>query len=158
MPTGSSDYWHHCRPSLLELGAAMATREHPGEQPKVVTDQFLNVDARVEGVTLENSPFWTTSFRGCRNLVIDRVSITTPCGGFAVAPNTDGFNVGFTDGALITNSYVLAARSSFDESRRRRGRDADSPRRRVAATFGLDRRAHRYETATTACRFLGSTT
>ena len=100
MPPGQSDYWHNCRPSLLELGVALATSAGPAQ------NEYLNVDATFVGFTLENSPFWTTSLRGMRGLVIDRVSITAPCGGYSAAPNTDGFNVGFSDGVSISNSYV----------------------------------------------------
>ena len=92
--------WHNCRPSLLELGVSTATKHG------TVENDFLNTDATFSGFTLENSPWWSTSFRGTRNLVIDNVKVTTPCGGYPVAPNTDGFNVGYSDGVLITNSYV----------------------------------------------------
>ena len=92
--------WHNCRPSLLELGVSLATKGG------IVGKNYLNADATFSGFTLENSPWWSTSLRGMRNLVIDNVRVTTPCGGYPVAPNTDGFNVGYSDGVLITNSYV----------------------------------------------------
>jgi len=71
-----------------------------------------NVDLSVSGITLANSPFWTFVLRGASNARIDNVRITTPpCDGgknvgYDAAPNTDGFNIGHSDGVLITNSYV----------------------------------------------------
>ena len=84
-----NNYWHNCRPSIMEFGIGLA---QPGQQG-------TNTDVRVTGVTLDSSPFWTFVARGAHNLVIDRVSITTPsCAGgrnkgYAAAPNTDGFNI-----------------------------------------------------------------
>ena len=98
----ANNYWHNCRPSIMEFGLGHG---QPGQQG-------TNTDVTVTGVTLENSPFWTFVARGATNLLIDHVSITTPsCAdgknqGYAAAPNTDGFNIGGSSDITITNSYV----------------------------------------------------
>lgn len=75
------DYWHNCRPSLLEFG-----RRGPFYDSGVT--QVL-----VEGITLLDSPFWTFSSRDGYGLVVRRVNVTTTGCGYGEAPNTDGFNI-----------------------------------------------------------------
>jgi len=71
-----------------------------------------NTNLVVRGITLSNSPFWTFVARGAENLWIDDVHVTTPpCDhgknvGYTAAPNTDGFNIGSSNGVLITDSSV----------------------------------------------------
>lgn len=97
------DYWHNCRPSLVEFGCG---------QMCVGNVTVANTQLRVSGITLSNSPFWTFVLRGARDAWLDDVKVTTPpCDGgknvgYGAAPNTDGFNIGASDGVLITNSYV----------------------------------------------------
>jgi hypothetical protein len=75
----------------------------------------------VTGITLDSSPFWTFVARGARNLVIDRVSITTPsCAGgkntgYDAAPNTDGFNIGGSEG-IVRFLRVSSLASSTDDA------------------------------------------
>jgi polygalacturonase len=88
------DYWHNCRPSLVEFG-----RRAPYYDSGVT-------DLVVKGVTLKDSPFWTFSGRGLKRALISDVHVTTSGCGYANAPNTDGFNVQGED-ILIEHSTVL---------------------------------------------------
>ena len=76
------DYWHNCRPSLVEFG-----RRAPSY------GGFGVSNITVRGVTLKDSPFWTFSGRGMKGALISRVSVYTTGCGYLEAPNTDGFNV-----------------------------------------------------------------
>eukprot|EP00656_Telonema_subtile_P036025 TRINITY_DN39999_c0_g1_i1.p1 TRINITY_DN39999_c0_g1~~TRINITY_DN39999_c0_g1_i1.p1 ORF type:complete len:272 (+),score=20.78 TRINITY_DN39999_c0_g1_i1:243-1058(+) len=76
-----TDYWHNCRPSLVEFG-----RRAPYYDSGVS-------DVVVKGVTLRDSPFWTFSGRGLKRAVISGVHVNTTGCGYGEAPNTDGFNV-----------------------------------------------------------------
>ena len=75
------DYWHNCRPKLLDFGRG--DRRGYG----TVTD------LTVTGVTLKDSPFWTLTARGLRRGTFRDVKVTTTGCGYAEAPNTDGFNL-----------------------------------------------------------------
>ncbi len=103
-----SSYWHHCRPSLVEFGIGYAQSQ---PTPQFPGGQGANHNIFVRDITLDSSPYWTFVARGASNLVIERVSITTPsCAGhdadFTKAPNTDGFNIGGSDGVVIRDAYV----------------------------------------------------
>eukprot|EP00729_Bicosta_minor_P009719 gene9719-5455_t len=87
------NYWHNCRPSLIEFG-----RRGPAYDSGVS-------DVTVEGVTLKDSPFWTFSGRDMHRLRISSVHVTTTGCGYAEAPNTDGFNIQGQD-ILIEDSSV----------------------------------------------------
>ena len=76
-----SNYWHHCRPSLLEFG-----RRGPEYSWGVS-------DVKVSGITLLDSPFWTVSVRNATRVTFSGVHVTTGACGYAHAPNTDGFNI-----------------------------------------------------------------
>ena len=60
-----NDYWHNCRPSLMEFGVGQATADGP-------SNEGSNIDLTVRGITLANSPFWTFVARGAQSLAIDR--------------------------------------------------------------------------------------
>ena len=57
---------------------------------------------RLEGITLQNSPFWTLHPVYCTNVVITGVSINNPHD----APNTDGIDIDSCEDVLIENCYV----------------------------------------------------
>jgi hypothetical protein len=76
------DYWHNCRPSLMEFGCG---------QQCVNNASVANIHLRVSGITLENSPFWTFVLRGASDAHIDDVKV----GASAVAPDllaVEGFS------------------------------------------------------------------
>eukprot|EP01079_Euglenida_sp_SAG-EU17-18_P011794 gene11794-2149_t len=79
--SGPDNYWHNCRPSLVEFG-----RRAPYYDSGVA-------DVVVRGVTLKDSPFWTFSGRGLKRALIQDVHVTTEGCGYSQAPNTDGFNI-----------------------------------------------------------------
>jgi len=89
--TSHGAYWHTCRPHLLYLG------HHHADSG--VTD------LTVSGITLKDSPFWTFTAKGVKNVHIRGVTVTTTGCGYAESPNTDGFNVG-GDNILIEDSTV----------------------------------------------------
>ena len=93
--TSHGEYWHHCRPKLISVG---------GEGNGTIASP-TNVDIGLSGITLKDSPFWTTSFRSVRNLAIRRVTVRTTSCGYSVAPNTDGFNIQ-GENVLIEDSRV----------------------------------------------------
>eukprot|EP00730_Choanoeca_flexa_P016787 TRINITY_DN8000_c1_g2_i1.p1 TRINITY_DN8000_c1_g2~~TRINITY_DN8000_c1_g2_i1.p1 ORF type:complete len:429 (+),score=68.14 TRINITY_DN8000_c1_g2_i1:1-1287(+) len=89
------DYWHNCRPSLVEFGAKAGNTS---------TAPILE-NINVSGVTLKDSPFWTLSARGLRNAVFDRVKVTTSGCGYSQSPNTDGLNIQ-GENIVVKNSIV----------------------------------------------------
>jgi len=65
--------------------------------------QFLNCSKiRLEGVTLQNSPFWTLHPLYCRDVVISGLTIKNPFD----APNTDGMDIDSCEDVLIENCMV----------------------------------------------------
>jgi polygalacturonase len=65
--------------------------------------QFLNCSKiRLEGVTLQNSPFWTLHPLYCRDVVISGVYIKNPFD----APNTDGMDIDSCEDVLVENCTV----------------------------------------------------
>eukprot|EP00051_Salpingoeca_urceolata_P033460 m.20755 g.20755 ORF g.20755 m.20755 type:complete len:573 (+) comp6261_c0_seq1:157-1875(+) len=88
-----SEYWHNCRPKLLELG-------------RVSPYYSWGVDnVLIENITFKDSAFWTTTVRASSNLVYRNVTIFTTGCGYSEAPNTDGFNVQ-GENILIENCRV----------------------------------------------------
>ena len=56
-----SDYWHHCRPQLVNM--------------QNVTHYTM------EDVTIQDSPFWSFTARGLKDALFERVRVhTTRCG------------------------------------------------------------------------------
>jgi polygalacturonase len=57
---------------------------------------------RLEGITLQNSPFWTLHPVYCTSLVISGMNITNPHD----APNTDGIDIDSCEDVLVENCHV----------------------------------------------------
>ncbi|MDR2804597.1 MAG: glycoside hydrolase family 28 protein, partial [Dysgonamonadaceae bacterium] len=65
--------------------------------------QFLECkNIRIDGVTLQNSPFWTINPEGCDNLLVHGVTIKNPDSG----PNTDGINPSSCSHVRISNCFI----------------------------------------------------
>jgi polygalacturonase len=65
--------------------------------------QFLNCSQiRLEGITLQNSPFWTFHPLYCRDVVISGVTVKNPHD----APNTDGMDIDSCEDVLVENCTV----------------------------------------------------
>lgn len=56
----------------------------------------------IEGVTLQNSPFWTLHPVFCNNLTVRDVTITNP----STAPNTDGMDIDSCENVLIDSCRI----------------------------------------------------
>lgn len=59
-------------------------------------------NVRIEGITIQNSPFWTVHPCYCKGVVLDGVSIINP----ATAPNTDGIDIDSCTDVRIENCLV----------------------------------------------------
>ena len=81
--TTHGDYWHDCRPKLVEFGAPRTDWSVGGG----VTDLVM------AGVTVKDSPFWSITGRWLKNARFSGVRVTTTGCGYDEAPNTDGFNL-----------------------------------------------------------------
>jgi len=65
--------------------------------------QFLNCSKiRLEGFTLQNSPFWTLHPLYCRDMVISGLTVKNPFD----APNTDGMDIDSCEDVLVENCTV----------------------------------------------------
>jgi polygalacturonase len=65
--------------------------------------QFLNCSKiKLEGFTLQNSPFWTLHPLYCRDVVISGVTVINPVD----APNTDGMDIDSCEDVLVENCTV----------------------------------------------------
>lgn len=56
----------------------------------------------LEGVTLQNSPFWTLHPVFCKNLAVRNVAITNP----STAPNTDGMDIDSCEDVIIDSCRI----------------------------------------------------
>jgi polygalacturonase len=65
--------------------------------------QFNNCSkVKIEGITLQNSPFWTLHPLYCRGVVISGITVINPVD----APNTDGMDIDSCEDVLIENCVV----------------------------------------------------
>jgi polygalacturonase len=103
--------------------------------------QFIDCsDARIEGVTLADSPFWNTHPVYCRGLVVRGVTFVNP----ADAPNTDGLDIDSCADVLIEDCDVdvgddcIGLKSGSGADGRRVGR----PTERVTVRRCLLRAGH----------------
>lgn len=62
-------------------------------------------NVRLSGVTLVNSPFWTTHFYKCRNLRLTGLHITSPAAPVK-APSTDAVDLDACENVLIRDCYI----------------------------------------------------
>ena len=60
---------------------------------------------RISGVTFQNSPFWTTHFYRCSDLILSGLRITAPTKP-VLAPSTDAIDLDVCSDVLITNCYI----------------------------------------------------
>lgn len=72
---------------------------------------------RIEGVTFQNSPFWTINPAFCDNITIDNVTIFNP-----YSPNTDGINPTSCKNVHISNCHISVGDDCITI---KSGRDAD---------------------------------
>jgi polygalacturonase len=94
--------------ALAEMNSGYETQQSGGGgrrtqflRPPLV--QFHNCSKiRLEGVTLQNSPFWTLHPLYCRDVVISGITIKNPVD----APNTDGMDIDSCEDVLIENCTV----------------------------------------------------
>lgn len=78
---------------------------------------FKCEDITIEGVTIQNSPFWTINPAFCNNITIDNVSIYNP-----YSPNTDGINPTSCSNVRISNCHISVGDDCITI---KSGRDAD---------------------------------
>ncbi|MDP4208611.1 MAG: glycoside hydrolase family 28 protein [Bacteroidota bacterium] len=80
------------------------------EVPSMIARAFLRPpfiqpmyckNVRIEGVTIQNSPFWTVNPEFCDNVVVDKVTINNPH-----SPNTDGINPESCSNVHISNCHI----------------------------------------------------
>lgn len=83
--------------------------------PMFQTFQCKNI--RIEGVTFQNSPFWTINPAFCDNVTIDNVTIFNP-----YSPNTDGINPTSCKNVHISNCHISVGDDCITI---KSGRDAD---------------------------------
>ena len=60
-------------------------------------------NVQIEGITIQNSPFWTVNPQFCENVTITGVTIFNPA---RFAPNTDGINPESCKNVHISNSHI----------------------------------------------------
>ena len=60
---------------------------------------------RISGVTLRNSPFWTTHFYQCSGIVLSDLRITSPTKP-VLAPSTDAIDLDVCSDVLVKNCYI----------------------------------------------------
>lgn len=74
-------------------------------------------NVRIEGVTIQNSPFWTINPAFCDNVTVDGVTIFNP-----ESPNTDGINPTSCKNVHISNCHISVGDDCITI---KSGRDAD---------------------------------
>jgi len=87
--------------------------------PPQMIQPFASDTVLLEGVTIENSPFWHLNPNLCRNVTVRGVSISSP------GPNTDGCDPESCDGVVIDN---VTFNTGDDCIAIKSGRDADGRR------------------------------
>jgi polygalacturonase len=117
--------------------AAAGTLEHA--RPHLV-ELYEVKGARIEGITLRNSPSWTLHPVFSEDVVITGVTISAP----PEAPNTDGIDVDSSRDVRISDCHIdvgddcIAIKSGRDEDGRRVGRASEN----VTVTNCVLRRGH----------------
>ena len=62
-------------------------------------------NVRISGVTIQNSPFWSTHFYRCSDLILSDLRITAPTRP-VLAPSTDAIDLDVCSDVLIKNCYI----------------------------------------------------
>ncbi|MFV0564723.1 MAG: glycoside hydrolase family 28 protein [Flavobacteriaceae bacterium] len=78
---------------------------------------FQCKNIKIEGVTIQNSPFWTINPAFCDNVTVDNVTIFNP-----YSPNTDGINPTSCKNVHISNCHISVGDDCITI---KSGRDAD---------------------------------
>jgi polygalacturonase len=121
---------------------------------------------KIEGVTLQNSPFWTLHPLYCRDVVISGIKIKNPVD----APNTDGMDIDSCEDVLIENCMVsvgddgIVLKSGSGEDGIRVGkpcrritvRDCEIKDGHGGIVIGSETAAGIYEVLTEDCLFKGT--
>jgi polygalacturonase len=91
--------------------------------------QFLECEnITIEGIRIQNSPFWTINPVGCNNLVVHGVTINNP----ANAPNTDGINPSSCRNVRISDCFIhvgddcITIKSGRDAEARQYGKPCEN--------------------------------
>ncbi len=90
-------------------------------RPPFIQPMFCE-NVKIEGVTIQNSPFWTVNPEYCDNITITGVTINNPD-----SPNTDGINpescrnVHISDCHISVGDDCITIKSGKDEDGRKRG-------------------------------------
>ncbi|WP_435138333.1 glycoside hydrolase family 28 protein [Formosa sp. A9] len=92
------------------------TRSYMFHRPPLF-QAFQCEDITIEGVTIQNSPFWTINPAFCDNITIDNVTIFNP-----YSPNTDGINPTSCKNVHISNCHISVGDDCITI---KSGRDAD---------------------------------
>eukprot|EP00039_Didymoeca_costata_P005446 m.81725 g.81725 ORF g.81725 m.81725 type:complete len:813 (+) comp12823_c0_seq3:113-2551(+) len=74
-------------------------------RPKLLEFQYIN-GLHINGLRLENSPFWTLTPSYSQNIVIENMNIYAPWNASAVIGNTDGINIDSCRNVLVQNSLI----------------------------------------------------
>jgi polygalacturonase len=81
--------------------------------------QFLECkNSIIEGITIQNSPFWTVNPVGCDNVLVHGITIKNPDNG----PNTDGINPSSCSNVRISDCFISVGDDCVTI---KSGRDAD---------------------------------
>lgn len=62
-------------------------------------------DVRIDGITIQNSPFWSTHFYRCSRLKLTNLRITSPAAPVK-APSTDAIDLDVCNNVLVKNCYM----------------------------------------------------
>jgi polygalacturonase len=91
--------------------------------------QFLECEnITIEGIKIQNSPFWTINPVGCNNIVVHGVTIRNP----ANAPNTDGINPSSCSNVRISDCFIhvgddcITIKSGRDAEARQYGKPCEN--------------------------------
>ncbi|KAJ6823933.1 polygalacturonase-like [Iris pallida] len=85
----------------MKQGINGTTLPGPCDSP-VALRFFMSSNLTVHGLKIQNSPQFHFRFDECRNVTVDRISISSP----ALSPNTDGIHVENTRNVRIYNSVI----------------------------------------------------
>jgi polygalacturonase len=129
-------------PTGSAAATLMATPQDPAalqKRPPLV--QFRDcTNVKVEGVTLTNSPFWTSHFLFCDNVTIKNVKMLNP----SDSPNTDAVDVDSSTHVTIDGCYAdvgddaFTLKSGKDED----GRKVNRPTEDIVVSNCIVKHAH----------------
>ncbi|MDR0412801.1 MAG: glycoside hydrolase family 28 protein [Dysgonamonadaceae bacterium] len=119
-PTELQLLWEKANAGLVVDDYYLPTIERRFFRPPFI--QFYECkNITIEGVRIQNSPFWTINPEFCDNLVVHGVSIHNP----ANAPNTDGINPSSCSNVRISDCFIHVGDDCITI---KSGRDAEARR------------------------------